>query len=185
MICIINFGSQKTAAIAETVQSLGFECTVIDWTEFKYDDFKNANAFILSGAPVLLSQTSPQPYLDKIRFIQTTVIPVLGICFGHQLIGLLHGANVFMGEPVRTVVSMDILVQNSLFAGLPERPLFAEDHTEGITLPAEFFHLAQSGKYKVEAMKHQSKNSYGVQFHPEVSGENGKTLLFNFLQLVK
>jgi len=109
----------------------------------------------------------------------------LGICFGHQLIGLLHGANVFMGEPVRTVVSMDILVQNSLFAGLPERPLFAEDHTEGITLPAEFFHLAQSGKYKVEAMKHQSKNSYGVQFHPEVSGENGKTLLFNFLQLVK
>jgi len=167
------------------VEGLGYKCCTIPWQEPHLIDFKNAKAFILSGAPVLLTETSSEPYLEKYRFITTIGSPVLGICFGHQLIGLLYGAKIFKGNAVRIPVPISIITQNSLFNRLQEPPVFTEDHTEGINLPKGFIHLARSEKYEVEAMKHPSENIYGVQFHPEVSGINGITLLENFLMLTE
>lgn len=181
MIYIIHFGSSKTPDIKSAVETLGYKCEVIPWQEHHSIDFKNAKGFILSGAPVLLTETSSEPYLEKYRFITTAGFPVLGICFGHQLIGLLYGAKIFKGNAVRVPVPISIITQNSLFNRLQDSPVFAEDHTEGINLPKGFIHLARSEKYEVEAMKHPSENIYGVQFHPEVSGRNGITLLKNFL----
>lgn len=184
MIYIIDFGSSKTSNIKNVVEGLGYNCRAIPWQEPHLVDFKNAKGFILSGAPVLLTETSSEHYLEKYRFITTTGSPVLGICFGHQLIGLLYGAKIFKGDAVRKPIPISITTKNSLFDRLPEQPVFMEDHTEGIDLPKGFIHLARSEKYEVEAMKHPSENIYGVQFHPEVSGRNGAILIDNFLMQI-
>ena len=183
MIYIINFGSSKTSNIQQVVTSLGYECTIIPWEQTEKIDRTKATAYILSGSPTLLTEKSPEPYLEKISFLKNVTAPVLGICFGHQLLGLLFGASIYKGKAIRTSTEIKIFNHSNIFNGFNESEHFEEDHTEGITFPTTFICLASSGEYENEAMKHPSKNIFGVQFHPEVSGENGKMLLKNFLTL--
>ena len=178
MIYIIDFGSSKAPQIAAVISSLGYTYKVFKWNE--NIDFKNASGFILSGAPVLFTETDSSPYLQAYSFLKKIERPVLGICFGHQLLGVLYGAKVFKGKAIRTPVEISLLKEDKLFEGFSKSIVFEEDHTEGIDLPVDFIRLAASADYKVEAMKHPEKKIYGVQFHPEVSGEKGKQLLNNF-----
>ena len=78
---------------------------------------------------------------------------------------------------------VEVVERNTLFEGLGPALSLTEDHCEGITAPAEFTVLAKSEDYEVEAMKHLKKPLYGVQFHPEVSGETGLRIMGNFLNL--
>ena len=185
MIYIINFGSTKTPAIQQVVESLEYACEVISWEQPEKIDHAKATAFILSGAPVLLTEMDHKPYTSKYTFLKDTSVPVLGICFGHQLLGLLFGATIYKGNPVRTTIGVEILKSEHIFMGLRESSGFAQDHTEGITLPPKFIRLAKSPDYAIEAMKHPTKNIYGVQFHPEVSGKNGVEVFRNFLRQSK
>lgn len=183
MICIVNFGSKKTPQISTIVSALGFENRIMQWDASWEFDFPKVSGIIFSGSPVLLSEVDLQPYYQKYNFITGISVPVLGICFGHQLLGILHGANVFMGKAIRTSVNIEVIKNDSLFKGLDKVMVMAEDHTEGITLPDGFIHLAKSADYEIEAMKHAQKTIYGVQFHPEISGEHGKILLRNFCEM--
>jgi GMP synthase (glutamine-hydrolysing) len=185
MILIIDCGSSKTPAIAEMASLFYSEVIVLPMDGIEQKTIENSRGIIISGAPILLSKLDAASYLHKFSFIKQFKYPVLGICFGHQIIGLLHGSEVFLGTPVRKPEEITIIEADPLFSGLIEKPLFVQDHTEGISLPNNFLHLAQSENYAVEAMKHPTKLIYGVQFHPEVSGENGKSLIGNFLKLVK
>jgi GMP synthase (glutamine-hydrolysing) len=181
MIGIIDFGSKKTANIADVLNKLGSENKILPWHECDESKLKSLHAIILSGAPVLLTEIDYQPYLDQFGFLKRSSIPVLGICFGHQLIGLLFGSQVFKGKEIRELTEIEVLKENDLFKGIPVKAMMMEDHTEGITLPANFNCFAKSDSYAVEVMIHISQPIYGVQFHPEVSGLNGEKLLMNFL----
>jgi len=182
MIRIIDFGSRKTGAIADVIAALGYECSVLKDAEMEESQLLEASGIILSGAPVLLTETDPHFYIERYSFLRTADVPVLGICFGHQLLGLLHGASVFKGKEVRSETMITIDQHNDLFSGFPGTALFTEDHTEGITLPEGFIRLAHSELYEVEAMKHERKAMFGLQFHPEVSGESGKRVIENFFK---
>jgi len=183
MVYIINFGSSKVPAIVNTLNSLRYDSTVVDWNEPNLN-FNNATAYILSGAPVLLTEVPATPYLKKLEFIKSTAVPVLGICFGHQLIGMLYGAKVYLGQEIDESVNIKFMGKDRLFDRLTKQAIFEEDHTEGINLPKGFLHLAYSVNYQIEAIKHPTKKIYGVQFHPEISGHNGKILMHNFLNLI-
>ena len=183
MICIINFGSSKTEKIGTCLQALGYSFQIYKWDELEHVDWKAVTGIILSGAPVLLTETDNRIYIDEFEFLLTSSIPVLGICFGHQLLGLLFGARVFKGDEIRTETEISICFKDHLFDGFDEKAKMMEDHTEGINFPDSFIKLASSEKYENEAMKHSSLNIFGVQFHPEVSGENGLKLLSNFCKL--
>ena len=183
MIYIINFGSKKTPFISEMVSSLGYENKVFTWDQTNGIDLEEADGIIFSGSPVYLTEVSHKPYHDRYGFICTANVPVLGICFGHQVVGILHGAQIFRGEEIADNMEIKILKDDPLFEGLSNPTVMAQDHTEGITLPNGFIHLATSSLYPNEGMKHESKTIYGVQFHPEVSGENGKILIGNFCRM--
>lgn len=183
MVAIIDFGSKKTPEIESLIKGLGYSCSV--FANHQEIEFSSCKAIVLSGSPVLWTETDVSVYLKKFSWLKTIEIPVLGICFGHQLIGLLFGANVFKGIENRAETTITIFEKDPLFEGVDFHSTFMEDHTEGITLPSDFFLLATSSDYEVEAMRHKQKKIYGVQFHPEISGDNGKKIIQNFLNKIK
>lgn len=195
MILIVDCGSQKTPDILKCVQKYGHEGQVISLDSFSNSFIQSNSDFepisvrsfekvIISGAPILLSQIeNPSHYIEQAKAIIALDIPILGICFGHQIVGMAYGTKVFMGAEDRMDQNIQQVVSDPIFEGLS--PVFSmrEDHCEYIQLPEEFILLASSEITQNEVMKHASKTIYGCQFHPEVSGEIGQTFIQNFLEL--
>jgi GMP synthase (glutamine-hydrolysing) len=185
MVVVIDCGSTKTPAIEGMVKEHVKEVARIDKDHISDATLKDATALIISGAPILLTREDERNYLEQFFFLKDIKIPVLGICFGHQILGMVHGAQVYLGRPVMDKAKVEVLRQDVLFEGLDRECVFVQDHTEGIELPHGFNQLAKSAEYPIETMKHREKPLYGVQFHPEVSGENGRILFRNFLKLIQ
>ena len=181
MISVINFGSSKTPLIAEMVRACGAECSLLKWDQANENELKNSSGIIFSGSPTMFTEVDHSSYIEKYSFIKEGKIPTLGICFGHQLMGILHGAQIFRAEEIRVWNEIHCVKEDPLFAGLIPECKMKEDHTEGISLPPGFIHLARSSSYINEGMRHPYLPLWGVQFHPEVSEENGKKLIGNFL----
>lgn len=184
MLLIIDCGSSKKSAIKDAVSSRGFSYKVVKLSLLSPEHIKEATGIIISGAPILLTDSFPSLFAEKFSFLKHIHVPVLGICFGHQVMGLVFGETVFLGKEVRGEERIELLFDDPLFEGIAMPASFTEDHTEGIGLPDDdFFLLASSQHYEVEAMKHKKKDMYGVQFHPEASGAAGQLLLENFLKI--
>jgi GMP synthase (glutamine-hydrolysing) len=183
-IPVVDCGG-RVDTIQRIVTDFGFKPLKLGLDEVSKANHDEWAGVIISGSPTLLTETPYNEYLRSLRFIRTTSCPILGICFGHQIIGLLHGATVFRGAECRANQNVEILHCNTLFEGLETNLSLKEDHCEGITLPTQFVLLATSKSYTVEAMKHPDKDVYGVQFHPEASGGVGQKILGNFLRLCK
>ena len=98
--------------------------------------------------------------------------------------GLLHGARISKMREDRQMQEIEIIKDDPLFERLPDVFEMQEDHCEHISVPQGFNLLACSDACINEAMKHRDKPHYGVQFHPEVSGNYGHVLLANFANIV-
>ena len=164
------------------VGAAGYRTACIKQEQLPLEDISSYRGVIISGAPILLSQISPLPYLQRFEFIKSLTIPVLGICFGHQVLGMVHGSKVKRCEEDRKTTTIS-LMDSELFYGLDNVAKFAEDHCECIELPNSFVLTGSSAICAVEAMEHTTKKMFGVQFHPEVSGDNGLILFKNFLNI--
>jgi len=181
-ILIVDCGS-RVDSIERMVADFGIEPHRIGLSDAAKTNADEWSGLVISGSPTLLTTDPYRRHLESLHFARTTKRPVLGICFGHQIIGLLHGASVFRGRECRANQTVEVIHKDTLFEGLQETLSLNEDHCEGITLPAQFLHLAKSESYAVEAMKHRDKDLYGVQFHPEASGQAGQRIMRNFLRL--
>src|ERR1041385_2400758 len=158
MILIVDCGSSKTSAIKDAVSSLGFSAQSVKLPLLTDAHISKAKGIIISGAPILLTASYPVLFADRFSFLKTISIPVLGICFGHQVLGLVFGETVFRGEEVRGQEEINFMFDDGLTRGIPLTTFFTEDHTEGVGLPDDdFFLLASSAHYEVEAMKHKRK----------------------------
>lgn len=182
-IAIVNCGSSKVPDIARMLEEHGAKTKVIQPGEIAALDLSPLSAIVLSGNPALFRDTGTELVSDYER-LRAAELPILGICFGHQVIGLLHGADVSIGAEDRDLRPLELLAPHPLFEGMPPQPAFKEDHTEEISLPAGFVHLARSALCENEAMAHATKPIYSVQCHPEVSGDNGSRFFGNFLALL-
>jgi GMP synthase (glutamine-hydrolysing) len=184
MILLIDFGSSKAPLIEDAISKFA-DVQRVGYLDFDDKDLINYNGIVLSGAPILLSQIDYSKYVKDFQWLLSYDKPVLGICFGHQLLGLLHGASVALQREDRDLQWIEVIAQNPLFDDVENPVQMMEDHCESISIPPGF-ELSATSDYTVnEAMHHKSKPFFGVQFHPEVSGKAGELLLENFCNLVK
>ena len=146
---------------------------------------------ILTGSSALLSKPRTrelfQPEIDLVR---SAKFPVLGICYGHQIIGSAFDAPMRdLGQMFRGYEKVSVVKKHPLFDGLPSDLVVSESHRQELTkVPNEFQHLAQSTTSKVEAMVHRSRPIYGLQFHPERSNDehpHGRMILQNLLKQIR
>lgn len=181
MILIIDCGSSKVPYIEEVVDEFSDYKTVaiMDYLPI---DLEGCNGVIISGAPLLITEQNMLPYLDRLSWVKSSVIPVLGICFGHQLIGLIFGAFGARMREDRDWQTIEVFEESILFERLPNEFEMMEDHCETISIPGGFKLTASSDACVNEAMQHVSLPLFGVQFHPEVSGNYGRVIFDNFIR---
>ncbi len=152
-----------------------------------WTDSRDVDAVILSGSQKMVGDGEVEPGL--MEFLEANRKPLLGVCYGHQALAAAFNARVrrdarkHLGE--ETVRIPD---GAGIFAGFPSSfPMF-ESHEEVVVadgrLEKSFHVLAWSGTGLVEAIGHHVHPFFGVQFHPERSGELGVRLLVNFLNLI-
>ena len=178
-LLVVDCGSTKVPLFSEKLNSFNQECDQVKLNDFNEASLNGYNKLIISGAPILVTEIDPKPYLNRFSFITSLEIPILGVCFGHQILGMLHGATAIRCKEAREDMHIDLLDSSPLFHEISDFR-FNEDHCEAISVPHSWKHLASSSICTNEAMEHTTKPWYGVQFHPESSGHNGTQLLKNF-----
>ena len=187
-ILIVDFGSQFTQLIARRIRELGIFSEIISHKKIKNKDINyTVKGIILSGGPLNVYQINKYSFDKKI--IQKGV-PVLGICFGHQIISKLNGGKVKQSKHREfglaniTKKNNSLLIKN-LFKNKKSIKVWMSHADQVSKLPKNFKIIASSQNSKFAVVENRFKNYYGVQFHPEVTHtENGKKLISNFIFLI-
>ncbi|MEM1294546.1 MAG: gamma-glutamyl-gamma-aminobutyrate hydrolase family protein [Verrucomicrobiota bacterium] len=181
---LIDCGSSKVDELISISKSLGVTMSKVRLDEAKTTEFRPAQAMIISGGPHLFTGPEGELLWARFHFLTAVSMPVLGICLGHQALSMASGGAVYRGKENRSDVEIELLnPEHALFVGIPNFTKFGEDHCEGVTLPKGYSALASSRSYENEAMANDAQKRYGVQFHPEISGEMGRRLIQNFFSL--
>ena len=184
-ILIVDFGSQFTQLIARKIREFGIYCEITSHKKIKnYINFhKNIQGIVLSGGPLNVYENNKVKFNSKILKLG---IPVLGICFGHQIISKELGGRVKnskyreFGLAEVEEVKKSILTKNFFSKGKNNVWM---SHADQVTkLPKNFHVLAKSKNSKLCIIENLEKKFFGIQFHPEVSHTNkGKQILKNFV----
>ena len=182
LVLILDFGSQYTQLIARRIREEQVYCR-IERSDLSATEIKamGAKALVLSGGPNSIFEDQA-PQVDPEIF--NLDIPILGVCYGLQIIAQHYEGRVVPGE-TREYGPMGIQfpIESPLFETVSEGSqvwMSHGDHVESI--PADFEIIARSSGDLVAGMSHISKPVYGVQFHPEVNHTvQGQTIISNFL----
>ncbi len=182
LILILDFGGQYNQLIARRVRECNVYSEVVpyDITIEKIKE-KNPKGIIFTGGPAsVYGKDSPQCSKE----IFELGIPILGICYGMQLMTYILGGNVARAEK-REYGTIDVNIENtsSLFQGFSSKNQFLMSHTDYVEkLPKGFKNIAYTDTCPNAAMENTEKNFYGIQFHPEVNNSvNGTQVIKNFL----
>ena len=187
IILIIDFGSQVTKLIARRVRDLGVYSEIINPLAFqKLKHFNNIKGIILSGGP---STVTKNKYQSVPKYIFNLNIPILGICYGLQLISKLHGGKIKTSKRRREFGRAQIfkkknskLTQSFLNS---KNSVWMSHEDAVVKLPKGFKTIAYTKKSKFTIIENTQKKIYGIQFHPEVTHtENGEKIFKNFLFLI-
>lgn len=180
-ILILDFGSQYTQLIARRVRELNVYCEIVPYHKIPAID-KHTKGVILSGSPFSVNDTeAPMPNLDFCK----GKLPVLGVCYGAQLMAKQFGGNV---QPSKTreygrAHLKFIETNNVLFESIPLDSQVWMSHGDTITaIPSTYEIIASTEDVKVAAYHIQGEQTFGIQFHPEVyHSTDGAVLLKNFV----
>jgi GMP synthase (glutamine-hydrolysing) len=180
---VLDFGAQYGQLIARRTRELGVYCEIVPYdTAWSALSARKPGALILSGGPES-ALVDDAPRMD--RAIVESNVPILGICYGMQLLARDVGAELVKldhaeyGPATLTIVDRE----TPLFDGVPEESRVWMSHGDSVvSLPSGYRALASTARCHVAAMGNREKKVYGVQFHPEVvHTQHGRTILENFL----
>ena len=184
-ILIIDFGSQFTQLIARRIREFGVYSEIVSHKKINSKlDKKKIKGIILSGGPLNVYQS------NKVKFNKEIFkwnIPILGICFGHQVISKELGGKVKQaknrefGLAKLKKVNKSKLT-NNFFNKTGVNNVWMSHADEVTKLAKGFKVIAKTTTSKFSIIENRLKNFYGIQFHPEVSHtEKGKIIIKNFI----
>ena len=178
---IVDFGSQYTQLITRKSRELGFSSEIITLKETKkrFSDGKKPHALVLSGGP----QSVFDDKFDYKFIFEQEDLPVLGVCYGMQLMGQYFGGVVEKGTIGEYGHAKIHVTNGHTIAKTPSEINVWMSHSDHITkLPDHFELIMESDNGLMAAIKHQTRPLLGLQFHPEVEhSEHGKDILNYFL----
>lgn len=181
-VLILDFGGQYKELIARRVRECGVY-SIVKPGDISLDKIREIDpiGIILTGGPNSVYEKE-SPHCDKAIF--DIGIPVLGICYGMQLLSWSLGGEVSpcsSSEYGRT--KMQVSTDSPLFAGLDPAQIGLMSHTDQVTkLPVGFRSIAHTISCENAAIENAAKKLYGFQFHPEVeSTPNGTAMIRSFL----
>ncbi|MBQ6252306.1 glutamine-hydrolyzing GMP synthase [Ruminococcus sp.] len=182
-LCIVlDFGGQYNQLIARRVRECGVYCEIKRFdTPISEIKAMNPTAIIFTGGPNSVYDPS-SPHISEEIF--SIGVPILGICYGCQLMAYTLGGKVESCE--KSEYGKIEISQNSgslIFEGVPEKSVVWMSHTDFVSqLPEGFSVTAKSADCPCAAFEAPDRKLYAVQFHPEVThSEYGKQILHNFL----
>lgn len=184
-VLVLDFGGQYNQLIARRVRACGVYSEVIPYTTplAKIREMAPKGIIFTGGPNSVYGENSPQCSME----IFDLGVPVLGICYGAQLIAHLFGGKVEtaqVGEYGRTEIVLDD--RSPLFTGVKRESVSWMSHKDRITaLPAGFVCRGETQDCPIAAMENPEKSIYAVQFHPEVlHTEEGNKILYNFVMQI-
>ncbi|MDH7570850.1 MAG: glutamine-hydrolyzing GMP synthase, partial [Armatimonadota bacterium] len=182
LVIVLDFGAQYSQLIARRIRECNVYCEILPSdTPVAEIQRLDPRGIVFSGGPASVYEEGA-PRCDPALF--SLGIPILGICYGHQLMAYTLGGDVVRSEH-REYGRADLFVDdpNHLFRGLEGERVCWMSHGDTVQkAPPGFVRLAHTATTPVAAMAHLSRRLYGVQFHPEVTHTPwGKELLRNFV----
>jgi len=182
MILILDFGSQYTQLIARRIREAGVYCEIHPFNiNLQEVANKNLKGIVLSGGPSSVYEEGA-PRIGKELFDMG--LPVLGICYGLQLIAYLHGGAIVQAEKKEYgPAQLQIGSQSPLFKDVPpESGVWMSHGDKVLQLPEGFLSVARTDNSPFAAIEHSSKPVFGLQFHPEVMhSAYGRQIIKNFV----
>ena len=183
-IIIIDFGSQVTKLIARRIREYSVFTEILTLNDLKKKKFQNVKGVILSGGPATVTKNSYPKIPNKIFNLN---VPILGICYGLQLI-----TKQFKGKVKSNIKKREfgraILIKkkNSLLTKnffKKNKSIVWMSHQDSVSkLPLGFSKIASTNQSKLTIIENKKKKLYGIQFHPEVTHtQNGNIILKNFI----
>jgi GMP synthase (glutamine-hydrolysing) len=179
LVLVVNNYGQFNHLIHRSVRDLASARMISNQTPAEEIE---ADGLILGGGPSLARAGNCSEYLTKLE------MPILGICLGLQVMAETFGGKVEKGAVGGYAeVDVEVLEEDDILKGLPPRiKTWASHADQVVSLPPDFRVLARSEVCEIEAMRHETRPLYGVQWHPEVvHTEGGILLLENFLELCR
>ena len=182
-ILVLDFGGQYDQLIARRVREQHVYAEIQYYDRITAEEIRQAGykGIIFTGGPNSVYLPDAPRYDPAILDLG---IPILGICYGCQLLAYLAGGEVSGAGQAGEYGKTDMHVSDSiLFREVPENSICWMSHRDQVTrLPSGFTAIARTGKCACAAISDESRRLYGVQFHPEVSHtEYGSRILSNFL----
>ena len=183
MIIILDFGGQYNQLIARRVREHHVYCEIMPWNKpIEEIKAKNPKGIIFTGGPNSVYDEK-SPHCDPAIF--ELGVPVLGICYGCQLMAYTLGGKVGnaneKSEYGKTEVTFN--TESKLMKGIDEKEICWMSHTDFVTeLPEGFRIIGKTATCPAAAIECPEKGFYGVQFHPEVNHTpKGTNMIHNFL----
>ena len=181
-IVILDFGSQYNQLIARRVREMGIYAEVVPFHE-DIDKIleRKPKGIILSGGPASV-YAKGAPTLDKKIFDAN--IPILGLCYGMQLITHLHGGEVERADKQEFgKASLELDKKDSpIFKNIPNNTIVWMSHADHVNKMAEGFEIVAHTDSSIAAIENRDKKIYAFQYHPEVThSEHGFEMLKNFV----
>jgi len=184
-IYVVDNGGQWTHREWRTLRDIEVETKIVPNT-ITLDELKEEeiDGLVLSGGTPRIGLEGDLGNCSE--FLEKGDFPILGICAGHQFMGRYFGGEVKPSKiPEFGKIELEILKDNEIFRNVPKKTIVWESHNDEVAkLPNDFTILGESTSCKIQAMKHNNKPIYGLQFHPEVEHtEYGEKIFRNFVRI--